>query len=373
MRYPLFWPGRLGGTPEAKLRVIVLRAEAFRKIVPVMNSIWTALFESGRIARAALREQQECIRELHERLAPYLASPDDTPAAYAVRPAPLPKAWLAWRKNIFSTLFQSVYHLLDIPAPRRLLYGKLIHLFRIWVTSADNLLDGEDKEVVPVAMPGHARVMRQVVAVMAADRVLADILEEAVANGTLEPGQRGALARESLRRLLPSAAQEATEEGGIAVRPPPEEVLGVIHRLKTGLLFNVAFAGPEIVEPATTARGARLRGALMEFGLGCQVLDDVRDMARDLLEKRHNYVLSVLAHQAPGRLEELRRRAHAVSDRLYLDVPQFALPAARRGFDLLASGLKTLGEAGLGFDGARAESMARAMFPVLDLEGLPVG
>ena len=337
-----------------------------------MTTAWKALFTTGRITRAALGEQQECIRELHVRLAPYLSTPDETPAEYVVRPGALPEANLGWRKNIFSTLFQSVYHLMDIPAPRRLLYGKLIHLFRIWVTSADNLLDGEDKEVVPMVMPGSARVMRQVVAVMAADRVLAECLHDAVAQGVISAAQRDDLARESLRRLLPSAAQEATEEGGITVRPPAEDVLNVIHRLKTGLLFNVAFVGPEIVEPLACARTARLRDGLMDFGLGCQVLDDVRDLARDLLEKRHNYVLSILAHQAPDRLDELAARAHSVADRLYLDVPQFALPAARRGFDLLVSGLRTLGEAGLGYDGAQAESMARAMFPVLDLEGLPI-
>ena len=337
-----------------------------------MTNSWKTLFETGRIAHAALREQQECIRAVHARLAPFLASPADTPAGFVVRPAPLPEANLAWRKNLFSTLFQSVYHLMDVPAPRRMLYGKLIHLFRIWVTSADNLLDGEDKVVVPVSMPGSARVMRQVIAVMAADRVLQEILNEAVDQHVLSPVQRDALSRESLRRLLPSAAQEATEEGGIAARPPPEEVLGVIHRLKTGLLFNVAFVGPEIAEPLASARTARLREGLMDFGLGCQILDDVRDMARDLLEKRHNYVLSVLAHQAPDRLDDLSAVAQSVSDRLYLDVPQYALPAARRGFDLLASGLRTLGEAGLGYDGAQAESMARAMFPVLDLEGLEI-
>lgn len=337
-----------------------------------MHHAFQALFTTGRITRAALHEQQACIRDIHSRLAPYLSTPDGTPGAYAVQPAPLPDANLAWRRNIFSTLFQSVYHLMDIPAPRRLLYGKLIHLFRTWVTSADNLLDGEDKEVVPISMPGSARVMRQVVAVMAADRVLAEILNDAVAQGTLTAAQRDELARESLRRLLPSAAQEATEEGGITVRPPPEEVLGVIHRLKTGLLFNVAFVGPEIVEPGGSVRAARLRAALMDFGLGCQVLDDIRDMARDLLERRHNYVLSILAHEAPDRLAALPPRTRNVTDRIYLDVPQFALPAARRGLDLLVSGLRTLGEAGLGYDGAQAESMARAMFPVLDLEGLPV-
>ncbi len=337
-----------------------------------MITAWKTLFETGRITRAALREQQECIRAVHARLAPFLFTPADTPPAYEVRPAPLPEANLGWRRNLFSTLFQSVYHLMDIPSPRRLLYGQLIHLFRIWVTSADNLLDNEDKIVVPIAMPGSARVMRQVVALMAADRVLQEILNDAVDQHVLSPVQRDALSRESLRRLLPSAAQEATEEGGIANRPSPENVLNVIHRLKTGLLFNVAFVGPEIVEPATFARAAPLREGLMDFGLGCQVLDDVRDMARDLLENRHNVVLSALAHQAPDRLADLAARARSADDRLYLDALPFALPAARQGFDLLASGLRTLGEAGLGYDGAQAESMARAMFPILDLEGLPV-
>jgi hypothetical protein len=322
---------------------------------------------------AALHEQQDCIREVHARLAPYLSSPDNTLSEYAVRPAPLPDEWLGWRKNIFSTLFQSVYHLMDVAPPRRMLYGKLIHLFRIWVTSADNLLDEEDKVVVPMDMPGSARIMRQVVAVMAADRVLAELLNDSVAQGVLTASQRDSLARESLRHLLPSAAQEATEEGGIAVRPPPEEVLNVIHRLKTGLLFNVAFVGPEIVEPVHSPRAQRLRHGLMDFGLGCQVLDDIRDMARDLLEERHNVVLSALAHQDPAELEHLRLRAKTPADRLYLGVPKTVLPLARQGFDLLTSGLRTLGEAGLGYDGAQAETMARAMFPVLDLEGLAVG
>jgi hypothetical protein len=337
-----------------------------------MNNAWKALFTTGRITRAALREQQACIRDIHQRLDPFLSTPGGTPPAYAVRPDPLPEEWLGWRKNIFSTLFQSVYHLMDVPEPRRMLYGKLIHLFRIWVTSADNLLDNEDKVVVPVTMPGNARVMRQVVAVMAADRVLQAILNDAVDARVLSPVQRDALSRESLRRLLPSAAQEATEEGGITVRPPPEEVLGVIHRLKTGLLFNVAFVGPELVEPFPSARATRLREALMDFGLGCQVLDDLRDMARDLLEQRHNVALSTLAHQHPDRLADLQQRVRDPAERLYLDAPHVALPLARQGFELLAAGLRTLGEAGLGYNGAQAESMARAMFPVLDLEGLEV-
>ncbi len=339
-----------------------------------MKAGFQTLFSTGRISWTALQEQQFCIREVHDRLRPYLASPDDTPPEFSMHSAPLPDSWLGWRKNLFSSLFQSVYHLLDIPLPRRMLYGNMIHLFRIWVTSADNLLDEEDKEVVPISMPGSARVMRQVIAIMAADRVLAELLNEAVEQGVLTPPQRSAISRESLCRLLPSAAQEATEEGGITVRPPPEEVLNVIHRLKTGLLFNVAFVGPDIVEPASRSpRAARLREGLMNFGLGCQVLDDIRDMARDLLEQRHNYVLSVLAHHHPTLLEQIAHQAKTPADRLYLSVPHIVLPAARQGLERLASGLRTLGEDGLGYSGDQAETMARAMFPLLDLADLQYG
>lgn len=338
-----------------------------------MIDAWKSVFTTGRIARAALREQQDCIRDVHRRLAPFLATPGGTPSEFTVRPAALPSAWLGWRRNIFSTLFQSVYHLMDIPAARRLLYGRMIHLFRIWVTSADNLLDHENKVVVPMTLPGNARVMRQVVAVMAADRVLHELLNEAVCQGLLSSGQSDALSRESLGRLLPSAAQEASEEGGVTVRPPPETVLHAIHRLKTGLLFNVAFVGPDIVEPVPPARFAPLRDALMDFGLGCQILDDIRDIARDLLERRHNVVLSAITHQAPELMDELRRRARHPADRLYLVAPAIVLPLARQGFDRLASGLRVLGEAGLGYGGGQAEAMARAMFPVLDLEGLQYG
>jgi len=337
-----------------------------------MTNAWTALFATGQIGRTAFREQQRCIRDVYDRLAPYLETPAGTPPEFAVHSTPPPEAWLSWRKNLFSTLFQSVYQLMEIPEPRRLLYGKIIHLFRIWVTSADNLLDDEDKEVVPIAMPGSARVMRQVVAVMAADRVLSECLNDAVDEGLLTVTQRDAIARESLCRLLPSAAQEASEEGGITVRPSPEEVLHVIHRLKTGLLFQVAFVGPDLVETAAPARSARLREGLMDFGLGCQVLDDIRDLARDLMEKRHNIVLSTLAHHHPALLADLQTHTHDPSERLYLNIPRVVLPLARQGMNLMSSGLGTLGAAGLDYDSSQAESMARAMFPVLDLEGLNV-
>lgn len=83
----------------------------------------------------------------------------------------------------------------------------------------------------------------------------------------------------SLRVLLPSAAQEAGEEGGIRKRPGPDYVLRTIHRFKTGLLFHIPFLGPEHVEEnISPARLERLKDALLSFRLGCQVLDDILDL-----------------------------------------------------------------------------------------------
>ena len=332
-------------------------------------SAWYRLLRTGRVMRQAFREQQTCIGDVYDRMQPYLVSPDDTPDAYAVRPDRVPESFYTWRKNLFSTLFHSAYHLLDCPEPRRQLYGRLIHLYRIWITSADNLLDDEDKIVVPVVMPGSSRVIRQVVALMAADRVLADILRDAVEEGTINKQTANELQRESLCRLLPSAAEEAAEEGGINERPPPAHVLEVIHRLKTGLLFNIAFAGPEIAEPhLNSARLEAIKAAMMQFGLGCQLLDDVRDLGKDLREQRHNYLLSWLTHHQPEALPALAARAESGEDRLYLHAPRCAAVTAEKGFGMMREGLRQLGGQGLDFDGSEADRMARFMFTMLDLK-----
>jgi len=329
------------------------------------------LFATGQMLRQALSEQRDCIADVHARMAPCLRSPAGTPLDYRVAPGAVPRSFRSWRRNLFSTLFHSTYLVMGYALPQRMLYGRIIHLYRIWVTSADNLLDHEDKIVVPIEMPGTSRIMRQVIALMAADRVLAELLEEAVTDKMISAKSARLLMQESLRRLLPSAAQEAQEEGGIRERPEPEHVLDVIHRLKTGLLFHVAFAAPEILEPAPDlARMRRLKDALMQVGLGCQVLDDIRDMARDLLEQRHNYVLSWMAHHQPEALRQLEAQALTVSDRLYLHAADAVAPAAERGFRMVRDGLCALGDAGLDCGPETTAQMANLMFTVLDIPEL---
>ncbi len=332
---------------------------------------WIELWEAGRLFKAAFDEQREAINSVYGAAERILRVPDGTPVEYAVSMQPVPESFYTLRKNIFSTLFQSMYHLMDCNPQYRLLYGKLIHLFRIWVTSADNLLDEEDKIVIPIQMPGSSRIMRQVVSIMTADRIFQQLLAEGRESGALTTAQAAELSERSLQILLPSAAQEAGEEKGITKRPDPEHVLNVIHRYKTGILFNVAFLAPEIVEPhLDRTRAAALKKALLEFGIGCQLLDDIRDLARDHIEQRHNYLLSELWKNQPEFFQGLENRNLTAEDRLYLEILPVAVPAARRGFEMMRNGLSALGGMGLGIRPNMAEKLAKSMFTILDLQDL---
>jgi hypothetical protein len=332
---------------------------------------WLELWETGRTLKRSFDEQMACIREVYRHLDGTLQTPDYAPEEYRVALAPVPDNFYSVRKNIFSTLFHASYLLLDVPLERRLLYGKLNHLFRIWVTSADNLLDKEDKVVVPLQMAGQSTIMRQIIAIMAADRVMKRLLDEAVAAGTITSHQAHLLAERSLQVLLPSAAQEATEEGGITERPDPAYVLSTIHVLKTGILFNIPFLGPDLIENRLDRRRLEeLKQALLDFGLGCQLLDDLRDMARDFVEGRHNYVLSILSREKNPLLESWGKLPLKPDDRLYREVPHAALPTLKLALARLRSSLLALESFGLGIRKLSACDMACSMLSILDLEDL---
>ena len=320
----------------------------------------------------AFAEQVRCMQAVYAQADDVLRPMPGAPAAFDVRMGELPASFFTPRRNIFSTLFQSTYRALGVSMPRRLLYGEINHLFRIWVTGADNLLDDEDKCVLPLRMPRESRVMREVVAIMAADRVLSRVLAQAVTAGALTEAQAAEFSDATLRCLLPSAAQEAGEEGGVGERPDPGYVLGTIHLLKTGLLFNIPFTGVDLVETGLDLeKTARLKDALRRFGGGCQILDDVRDLARDFVERRHNYVLSVLARDRPSVLAAWSQRPLKASDRLYGEVAETSFAAARLGLDRLAGACATFQAEGvISATGASPAEMAHAMLSLLDLEDI---
>ncbi|MBF0569432.1 MAG: hypothetical protein HQL18_01485 [Candidatus Omnitrophica bacterium] len=328
-------------------------------------------FSVNKVLRSSFAECRLCLKDVEIAGRSVVVSPALTQKEFMINAGSFPAEMYMPHRNFFSALFQAVYGFLNIPLERRMLYGRINYLFRIWVTSADNLLDGEDKVSFSIKMPVDSRVMRQVVVIMAADRILARFLEEAVAGAVITREEARMISDGTLQVLLPSAAEEASEEGGIAQRPSPEYVLNTIHQLKTGLLFHLPLFGPERLEKAPDRKVlASCRQGLGKFGLGCQLLDDMRDLSRDHLERRQNYALSLLAHQHPSAFSRLQ----GMEETLSLERPIFSeftdelTPVARMGHDYMLEGLRHLNDCGLGLKEEYARAVVLWMFKALDVE-----
>jgi hypothetical protein len=197
---------------------------------------------------------------------------------------------------------------------------------------------------------------------------MAHFLSRAIEEGVLTFTEAKVLSDDSLRLLLPSASGEASEEGGVGDRPDPEYVLTNIHKCRTGTLFQFPLLGPERIEYSIDKnRLAMLKEGLGDFGLGFQVIDDIRDMARDYIEERHNYLLSVLVHRDGPRALDFLQGA-SINDNVLLKVPDVAEAAALRGYALVSRGLSLLDEAGIHMGSEGVATVTQMMFKALRVD-----
>lgn len=328
-------------------------------------------FAANKVLCASFEECVQCLRDVEKTGRSVLVSPSFTRKEFRISADGYPAEMYLPHRNFFSVFFQSVYRLMDVPASRRILYGRINYLFRIWVTSADNLLDTEDKITFPVRMPADSRTMRQVVSIMTADRILTRFLDQARTEGVITREDALRISDATLQLLLPSAAEEASEEKGIRKRPAPEYVLETIHLLKTGLLFRLPLLGPEQLEKNIDRKTLdACRNGLGEFGLGCQILDDMRDISRDQLEKRQNYALSLLAHKYPQAHKRLRgmEASLKVEDAIFSLFEGELKEVARMGYDYMMKGLRGLNQAGLGLREKDIGAIVLWVFHSLDVK-----
>ncbi|MDD4890280.1 MAG: class 1 isoprenoid biosynthesis enzyme [Phycisphaerae bacterium] len=233
----------------------------------------------------AFQLQVQAAREFHARAADIAG--DECPIG------PLDPDSLRVERNFFSTLFLAVTDAM-VPASRYLpLYAMVNQAMRAWVTACDNVLDDEYKEIFPFTAAGQGRRMRSVLTLLLADRVLVEFALDRFGDA-----QRvRQIGRRSLAALVPSAVQESEEEQRDGDVAPVELVLEDIHNRKTGDLFVAPLAVPIAIESQDPARADAAKTALRQFGLACQVLDDINDLPDDLRAGRHNLLASILAHR----------------------------------------------------------------------------
>ena len=91
----------------------------------------------------------------------------------------------------------------------------------------------------------------------------------------------------------------------------PEEILTAVHHYKTGILFQCPWDIPRTIETVPEADLAPLMEGLYRIGIGCQILDDMVDLALDIRSRKHNYLASLIYHGSDG--EEKARFARAMT------------------------------------------------------------
>lgn len=205
-----------------------------------------------------------------------------------------PGGYFNLENNFFSALFLYSYYRADIKKERRILYSAMNQCLRGMVTGCDNLLDDEYKKTLETSLPENATRFRSVLDIMVSDRVLFALSLDAFK----ENDNVLTASVMSLRALIESGYQEATEEGGISEILTPESVIESIHHYKTGILFNCPWAIPSLFEKIDEEKKKSLNHALYNIGMGCQVMDDMADLEKDIKTKHHNYIASLIYHQS---------------------------------------------------------------------------
>lgn len=286
--------------------------------------------------------------EIHEALSLYWSSAEKILLDSDVQLCPPRPEYFAIESNLFSTLFLYSYLQAGMTRPRRVFYAAVNQCLRGMVTGCDNLLDDEYKQTLDTDLPAEGTRFRSVLDIMASDRVLFDLLIDNHQRGELTADQVRAASSASLHGLLSSGAQEAGEEAGITHRLPPDEVLRVVHHYKTGLLFQCPWTLPALLEDIDVGTIDRTTQALYQLGMGCQVLDDMVDLASDLRMKRHNYAASLICHDTdsaePARLQDWLRELPASEDEagLLLAFPRARQRAVTTARDYLEAGTRDL-------------------------------
>lgn len=218
-----------------------------------------------------------------------------------------PVGYLSLENNFFSAMFLYSYWRLGIPRPRRVLYAAVNQCFRGMVTGCDNILDNEYKRTLETDLPAKAWRFRSVLDIMVSEHVMFNLMVTASRRGEIPEDRLLHAVDAALRALTKSGAQEASEEGGTAEALLPETILKAIHHYKTGILFQSPWAVPAVLENLYEDQARVVLEGLYQIGMGCQIMDDLVDLQRDVRQKRHNYAASLIYHhQGPEAWTSLR-------------------------------------------------------------------
>lgn len=201
------------------------------------------------------------------------------------------------QKNFFSILFLAIYKALGILPEKRKHYGMINHCLRGIITGADNLLDDEYKEMLPLNFPEPAIRFKSVMHILLFDRFIVRVTNT-MAKQNLLPGNVDVadLQQKLFDAIVPIGAEEAQEEGGVHQILSPAEILSTVHIYKGGKLLCLAFVAPLLVEESLQEKLTLAQSGIYNIGIALQLIDDLTDFYEDIAHSNHNYLVSCIHH-----------------------------------------------------------------------------
>ncbi|MBT3175747.1 MAG: hypothetical protein HOG03_04890 [Desulfobacula sp.] len=185
--------------------------------------------------------------------------------------------YFSLENNFFSALFLYSYFRAGFSKSKRIFFAAINQCLRGMVTGCDNILDNEYKKTLDTDLPVNAAKFRSILDIMVSDRILVTIMHKGYQEGLFSFDHILQANTASLKALLKSGVQEASEEKGAGRILKPEDVLCNVHPLKTGILFQAPWVIPELIENKNLKFLSEIKNGLFQIGMGCQILDDIDD------------------------------------------------------------------------------------------------
>ncbi len=213
---------------------------------------------------------------------------------FVSHPLEIPDDNVFLQEHFFLILFDSVYRSVGCDESARRTFARLNLCIKGLVVAGDNLFDGESKMELPLSL-GAGRCFASIMQLLCFDRLLMRLADEP--DSCLNRAQANAFGRSLLSRLASIGELEGSEEGGIANVPPIDEMIRLVHGVRGGELFALAFVGPQAYFGSTDAnRWSMARSGVSRLGTAFQIVDDVTDFEFDVTRGSHNLLVSQIVH-----------------------------------------------------------------------------
>lgn len=212
------------------------------------------------------------------------------------------------QEYFFLILFRSIFETLGVSSDRLALYAELNFCIKGTITAADNIFDDQAKSLLPLREGRGARFL-SILQLMCFERLIRRSMDRAVDRGVMSHEQTHQVLRGLLDQMADIGTLEGSEEGGVDEIPVPEEMVELVHRVRGGALFALAFVAPRVLEEAPVQGLMNLaEPAVARLGTAFQIVDDLTDFEFDLGRKSHNLLVSQIRHHGtPGQQEALER------------------------------------------------------------------